>query len=204
MAVISEDHIEQILIQELKDLGYTYVNGADISPEGISQEREFDEVVLKGRLEYAIRRINPNVPSEASEEAIKKVLRSESPSLIQNNYQFHKYLTDGVDVEYRNGDRIIGDKVWLVDYENITNNEFLVVNQLTIIENNVNKRPDVILYVNGLPLVVIELKNAVDENATIQSAFNQLQTYKQAIPSLFHYNTLLVASDGWDALRTWA
>lgn len=200
MAVISEDHIEQILIQEFKDLGYTYVNGADISPEGASQEREFDEVVLKGRLEDAIRRINPNVPSEASEEAIKKVLRSESSSLIQNNYQFHKYLTDGVDVEYRNGDRIVGDKVWLVDYENLKNNEFLVVNQLTIIENNVNKRPDVILYVNGLPLVVIELKNAVDENATIQSAFNQLQTYKQAIPSLFHYNTLLVASDGWDAL----
>lgn len=200
MAVISEDHIEQIFIQEFKDLGYSYVNGADISPDGIAQEREFDEVVLRARLEEAVRRINPNVPSEASEEAIKKVLRSESPSLIQNNYQFHKYLTEGVDVEYRNGDRIVGDKVWLVNYEDTTQNEYLVVNQLTIIENNVNKRPDVILYVNGLPFVIIELKNAVDENATIQSAFNQLQTYKQTIPSLFHYNTLLVASDGWEAL----
>lgn len=200
MAVISEDHIEQILIQEFKDLGYSYVNGADISPDGTAQEREFDEVVLKVRLEEAVRRINPNVPSEASEEAIKKVLRSESPSLIQNNYQFHKYLTEGVDVEYRKGDRIVGDKVWLVNYEDTTQNEYLVVNQLTIIENNVNKRPDVILYVNGLPLVVIELKNAVDENATLQSAFNQLQTYKQAIPSLFHYNVLLIASDGWEAL----
>lgn len=200
MAVISEDHIEQILIQEFKDLGYSYVNGADISPDGTAQEREFDEVVLRARLEEAVRRINPNVPSEASEEAIKKVLRSESPSLIQNNYQFHKYLTEGVDVEYRNGDRIIGDKVWLVNYEDTTQNEYLVVNQLTIIENNVNKRPDVILFVNGLPLVVIELKNAVDENATLQSAFNQLQTYKQAIPSLFLYNALLVASDGWEAL----
>ena len=200
MAVISEDHIEQILIQEFKDLGYSYVNGADISPDGTAQEREFDEVVLRARLEEAVRRINPNVPSEASEEAIKKVLRSESPSLIQNNYQFHKYLTEGVDIEYRNGDRIVGDKVWLVNYEDTTQNEYLVVNQLTIIENNVNKRPDVILYVNGLPLVVIELKNAVDENATLQSAFNQLQTYKQAIPSLFHYNALLVASDGWEAL----
>lgn len=200
MAVISEDHIEQILIQEFKDLGYSYVNGADISPDGISQEREFDEVVLRARLEEAVRRINPNVPSEASEEAIKKVLRSESPSLIQNNYKFHKYLTEGVDVEYRNGDRIVGNKVWLVNYEDTTQNEYLVVNQLTIIENNVNKRPDVILYVNGLPFVVIELKNAVDENATLQSAFNQLQTYKQAIPSLFHYNALLVASDGWEAL----
>ena len=200
MAVISEDHIEQILIQEFKDLGYSYVNGADISPDGAAQEREFDEVVLRARLEEAVRRINPNVPSEASEEAIKKVLRSESPSLIDNNYQFHKYLTEGVDVEYRNGDRIVGDKVWLLNYEDTTQNEFLVVNQLTIIENNVNKRPDVILYVNGLPLVVIELKNAVDENATLQSAFNQLQTYKHAIPSLFHYNALLVASDGWEAL----
>lgn len=200
MAVISEDHIEQILIQEFKDLGYYYVNGADISPDGTVQEREFDEVVLRARLEEAVRRINPNVPSEASEEAIKKVLRSESPSLIQNNYQFHKYLTEGVDVEYRNGDRIVGDKVWLVNYEDTTQNEYLVVNQLTIIENNINKRPDVILYVNGLPLVVIELKNAVDENATLQSAFNQLQTYKQTIPSLFHYNALLVASDGWEAL----
>lgn len=200
MAVISEDHIEQILIQEFKDLGYSYVNGADIAPDGTAKEREFDEVVLRARLEEAVRRINPNVPSEASEEAIKKVLRSESPSLIQNNYQFHKYLIEGVDVEYRNGDRIVGDKVWLVNYEDTTQNEYLVVNQLTIIENNINKRPDVILYVNGLPLVVIELKNAVDENATIQSAFNQLQTYKQAIPSLFHYNALLVASDGWEAL----
>jgi type I restriction enzyme R subunit len=200
MAVISEDHIEQILIQEFKDLGYIYVNGADISPDGTVQEREFDEVVLRARLEAAVRRINPNVPSEASEEAIKKVLRSESPSLIQNNYQFHKYLTEGVDVEYRKGDRIVGDKVWLVNYEDTTQNEYLVVNQLTIIENNINKRPDVILYVNGLPLVVIELKNAVDENATLQSAFNQLQTYKHTIPSLFHYNTLLIASDGWEAL----
>ncbi len=199
-AVISEDHIEQILIQEFKDLGYSYVNGADISPDGITQEREFDEVVLRTKLIEAVRRINPNVPSEASEEAIKKILRSDSPSLIQNNYQFHKYLTDGVDIEYRKGERIVGDKVWLVDYFNPENNEFLVVNQLTIIENNINKRPDVILYVNGLPLVVIELKNAVDENATLQSAFNQLQTYKQAIPSLFHYNTLLVASDGWEAI----
>lgn len=200
MAVISEDHIEQILIQEFIDLGYSYVNGADISPDGIAQEREFDEIVLRARLEEAVRRINPNVPSEASEEAIKKVLRSESPSLIQNNYQFHKYLTEGVDVEYRNEDRIVGDKVWLVNYEDTTQNEYLVVNQLTIIENNINKRPDVILYVNGLPLVVIELKNAVDENATLHSAFNQLQTYKQAIPSLFHYNALLVASDGWEAI----
>jgi type I restriction enzyme R subunit len=200
MAVISEDHIEQIVIQEFIDLGYSYVNGADISPEGISQERQFDEVVLKQRLRDAIRKINPNIPTEAQEDAIKKLLRSDSPSLFQNNYNIHKYLTEGVDVEYRKGDRIIGDKVWLIDYEESNNNEFLVVNQFTIIENNVNKRPDIILFINGLPLVVIELKNAVDENATIHSAFNQLQTYKQAIPSLFLYNALLIVSDGWEAL----
>lgn len=199
-AVISEDNIEQIIIQEFVDLGYTYLNGADISPEGISQEREFDEVVLKHRLQSAIAKLNYNVPLEAQEEALKKVLRTDSPNLFQNNYTFHKYLTDGVDVEYRKGDRIVGDKVWLIDYENPSKNEFLVVNQFTIIENNSNKRPDIILFVNGLPLVVIELKNAVDENATIHSAFNQLQTYKQTIPSLFIYNSLLIVSDGWDAL----
>lgn len=200
MAVISEDHIEQIIIQEFIELGYSYVNGADISPEGIAQEREYDEVVLKSRLNNAIAKLNTTVPAEAQEEALKKVLRTDSPNLSQNNYTFHKYLTDGVDVEYRKGDRIVGDKVWLIDYENPSNNEFLVVNQFTIIENNVNKRPDVILFVNGLPLVVIELKNAVDENATIHSAFNQLQTYKQSISSLFVYNSLLIVSDGWDAL----
>lgn len=200
IAVISEDHIEQIIIQEFIELGYSYVKGSDISPEGKSQEREYNEVVLKNRLHAAISKLNPNVPYEAQEEAIKKVLRTDSPNLFQNNYQVHKYLTDGVDVEYRKGDRIVGDKVWLLDYENPTNNEFLVVNQFTIIENNVNKRPDLILFVNGLPLVVIELKNAVDENATIHSAFNQLQTYKQSISSLFQYNALLIISNGWDAL----
>ena len=200
MAVISEDNIEQVIIQEFIELGYQYINGTDISPDGSMPEREYNEVVLKNRLQEAIAKLNPTIPYEAQEEALRKVLRSDSPELFQNNYQFHKYLTEGVDVEYRKTDRIAGDKVWLIDYETPSNNEFLVINQFTVIEGNTNKRPDVILFVNGLPLVVIELKNAADENATIQSAFNQLQTYKQAIPSLFQYNTLLIASDGWDAL----
>ncbi len=200
MAVISEDHIEQVVIQEFVNLGYEYVHGPTISPEGLYQEREYHEVVLKQRLQAAIARHNSNIPAEAQEEALKKVLRSDSPSLFQNNYTFHKYLTDGVEVEYRKGDRIAGDKVWLLDYTNPHNNEFLVVNQFTIIEGNVNKRPDVILFINGLPLVVIELKNAADENADVHSAFNQLQTYKKAIPTLFQYNALLIVSDGWDAL----
>jgi type I restriction enzyme R subunit len=199
-AILSEDNIEQIIIQEFIDLGYTYIHGGDISPEGINQEREFDEVVLKKRLRSAISRLNPKLPEEAKEEALKKVLRTDSPNLFQNNYTFHKYLTEGIDIEYRKNDRIVGDKVWLIDYTNIQKNEYLVVNQFTIIENNTNKRPDLILFINGLPLVVIELKNAVDENATIHSAFNQLQTYKQSIPSLFTYNSLLIVSDGWDAL----
>ena len=200
MSVISEDHIERVVLQEFTDLGYQYMNGADISPEGMFQERQYQEVVLKKRLQNAIARLNPSIPQEAQEEALRKVLRSDSPNLFQNNYTFHKYLTEGVEIEYRKADRIAGDKVWLIDYSHPENNEFLVINQFTIIEGNTNKRPDIILYVNGLPLVVIELKNAIDENATIQSAFNQLQTYKQAIPSLFQYNCMLIISDGWHAL----
>jgi type I restriction enzyme R subunit len=200
MAVISEDHIEKVVIEEFVSLGYQYINGADISPEGVAQEREFNEVVLKQRLQQAIAALNPKVTSEAQEEALRKVLRSDSPNLFQNNYQFHKYLTDGVDVEYRLGDRIVGDKVWLINYEQPEQNEFLVVNQFTITDGNINKRPDLILFVNGLPLVVIELKNAANEGADIGAAFNQLQTYKKTIPSLFQYNALLIASDGWEAV----
>lgn len=200
MAVLSEDHIEQIIIQEFIDLGYQYILGADISPDGSMPEREYNEVVLKNRLRTAIAKLNPTIPHEAQEDALRKVLRSDSPVLFQNNYNFHKYLTEGVEIEYRKADRIAGDKVWLIDYENPENNEFLVVNQFTIIEGNTNKRPDIILFINGLPLVVIELKNAVDENADVHAAFNQLQTYKQAISSLFQFNALLIISDGWDAL----
>jgi type I restriction enzyme, R subunit len=200
VAVISEDSIEQIVIKELQDLGYTHLNGIDISPDGMMQEREFHEVVLKQRLQDAITTINSNVPAEAQEEALRKVLRSDSPNLYQNNYNFHRYLTEGVEVEYRNEGRIVGDKVWLVDYDNPENNEFLVVNQFTVIEGDTNKRPDIVLFVNGLPLVVIELKNAADENADIKAAFNQIQTYKQTIPLLFQYNVLLIATDGWEAI----
>jgi type I restriction enzyme R subunit len=199
-AVLSEDHIEQILIQELTELGYSYLHGGLISPDGLYAERTFQEVVLKERLREAIAKFNPSIPYEAQEDALKKVLRADSPELVMNNYTFHKYLTEGVEIEYRKGDRIVGDKVWLVDFSRVEANEFLAVNQFTIIEANQNKRPDLILFVNGLPLVVIEIKNATDEKADLQAAFNQLQTYKKAIPSLFQYNSLLIATDGWDAL----
>ena len=115
-AVISKDHIEQTIIQEFIALGYSYVNGAAISPEGLAKEREYDELVLKSRLRNTMAKLNPGVLEDAQEEAMKKVLRTDSPNLFQNNYAFYKYLTNGVDVEYWKGDRIVGDKVWLMDY----------------------------------------------------------------------------------------
>ncbi|MBX2985433.1 MAG: type I restriction endonuclease subunit R [Bacteroidia bacterium] len=196
---ITENEIEEIALSYLQGLGYTYQLGTVISPDGEHPERQYNEVVLVTRLRDAIDKLNPNISQDAKEDALKKVLRTESPNALINNETFHRYLTDGVDVEMRTESGIRGEKIYIVDFENPENNEFLAVNQFTVIEGNQNKRPDIILFVNGLPLVVIELKNAVDENANLKSAFNQLQTYKQAIPSLFTYNSLMVISDGWDA-----
>lgn len=199
MNSITENEIEEIALSYLQGLGYTYQLGTVISPDGEHPERQYNEVVLVTRLRDAIDKLNPNISQDAKEDALKKVLRTESPNALINNENFHRYLTDGVDVEMRTESGIRGEKIYIVDFESPENNEFLAVNQFTVIEGNQNKRPDIILFVNGLPLVVIELKNAVDENANLKSAFNQLQTYKQAIPSLFTYNSLLIISDGWDA-----
>ncbi|MCB9082320.1 MAG: type I restriction endonuclease subunit R [Lewinellaceae bacterium] len=196
---ITENEIEEIALGYLQRLGYAYLLGTDISPDGDHPERQYNEVVLTTRLRDAIDKLNPALSQDAKEDALKKVLRTDSPNLLINNETFHKYLTDGVDVEIRTESGIRGEKVYIVDFDNPDNNEFLAINQFTVIEGSQNKRPDIILFVNGLPLVVIELKNAVDENATIKSAYNQIQTYKQAIPSLFTYNELLIISDGWDA-----
>ncbi|KAF5064185.1 hypothetical protein DSECCO2_286840 [anaerobic digester metagenome] len=196
---ITENEIEEIALSYLQGLGYTYQLGTVISPDGEHPERQYNEVVLVTRLRDAIDKLNPNISLDAKEDALKKVLRTESPNALINNENFHRYLTDGVDVEMRTESGIRGEKIYIVDFESPENNEFLAVNQFTVVEGNQNKRPDIILFVNGLPLVVIELKNAVDENANLKSAFNQLQTYKQAIPSLFTYNSLLIISDGWDA-----
>lgn len=196
---ITENEIEEIAISYMESFGYEYIFGTDISPDGEHPERQYNEVILTTRLRDAIDKLNPTISQDAKEDALKKVLRTDSPNLLINNETFHKYLTQGVDVEVRTIAGIRGQKVYIVDFENPENNEFLAVNQFTIIEGSQNKRPDIILFVNGLPLVVIELKNAADENATIKSAYNQLQTYKQAIPSLFTYNELLIVSDGWDA-----
>jgi type I restriction enzyme, R subunit len=144
--------------------------------------------------------LNPDIPSEALEDAFRKSTRPDSPSLIVNNRQFHKMLTEGVDVEYRNEEgRIVGDKVWLVDFAYPESNDWLVVNQFTVIEGQQNRRPDLVVFVNGMPLAVIELKNPADENATIKAAYNQFQTYKMDIPSLFPYNEMLVISDSTEA-----
>lgn len=197
---ITENEIEKIALSYLESLGYSYLLGTDISPDGEHPERQYNEVVLATRLRDAIDKLNPTITQDAKEDALKKVLRTESPNLLINNESFHRYLTDGVDVEVRTESGIRGEKVYIVNFETPENNEFLAINQYTIIEGNQNKRPDIILFINGLPLVVIELKNAVDENANVRSAYNQLQTYKHAIPSLFTYNELLIVSDGWDAL----
>ncbi|MBT3206753.1 MAG: type I restriction endonuclease subunit R [Bacteroidetes bacterium] len=151
------------------------------------------------RLQNAIRRISPKIPIDSLEEALKEIQRINSPELIANNESFHRMLTEGINVSYQKDGNQRGDLVWLIDFENAENNEFIVANQYTVIENGNNKRPDMILFVNGIPLVVIELKNPADENATIKSAFKQLQTYKEIIPSLFTYNGLMIISDGFEA-----
>ena len=197
---ITENAIEQFTIELLKRLGYQYLYAPDIAPDGGHPERvSYEEVLLTDRLRSAVRRINPEVPVDAQEEALKEVQRIHSPDLISNNETFHRMLTEGIRVSYQKEGYRRGDLVWLIDFECPENNEFLIVNQFTVVENGTNKRPDVILFVNGIPLVVMELKNPADENATVKSAFKQLQTYKQMIPGLFTYNSFMIASDGLEA-----
>lgn len=200
MERLTENAIEAFAIKLFERLGYSYVYAPEITPDGERPERSrYDEVLLIERLRTAVRRINPSVPLAAQQEAIKEVERIHSPELLANNEAFHRMLTEGVKVSYQQDGNDRGDLVWLIDFANPENNEFVVANQFTVIENHQNKRPDVILFVNGIPLVVMELKNAVDENATIKSAYQQLETYKQVIPTLFNYNALLVISDGLEA-----
>jgi len=177
-AKITEDQIELLAIERLETLGYSYLYGPDIAPDSDAPEREsFEDVLLHSRLEAAIAHINPQVPPAARADALRQLQRLNAPDLIVNNEAFHRMLTEGITVTYQVDGAPRGDLVWLVDFDHPDNNEWLVVNQFTVIENGVNKRPDVILFVNGLPLVVIELKNAADENATVKSAFKQIQTY---------------------------
>ncbi len=197
---ITESTIETFAIELLEKHGYQYIYGPDIAPDSETPERTtFEDVLLLQKLKTAVSRINPDIPAEAREEAIKQIERLNFPELITNNETFHRLLTEGIKVTYQKYGNSRGDLVWLIDFKEPENNDFIVLNQYTVIENHVNKRPDVIIFVNGIPLVVIELKNPADENATVHTAFKQLQTYKQAIPSLFIYNGFLVISDGLEA-----
>jgi type I restriction enzyme, R subunit len=195
-----ESTVEDATLELFADLGYGILHGPDIAPgEMFAERKEHSDVVLVGRLRESLKRINPKAPAEAIEEAIRKVLHSDSPNLIASNRRFHQFLTDGVPVEYQGKDRVIHDQLQLVDFKTPANNDWVALNQFTVIENRNNRRPDVVLLINGLPLAVFELKNLADENATIRDAFNQFQTYKKDIPSLFPYNELFVISDGIQA-----
>lgn len=197
---LTESAIEAFAIELLEKQGYQYIYGPSIAPDSDTPVRaSFEEVILTERIKAAVARINPTVPADARDDAVKQITRLNSPELIANNEAFHRLLTEGIKVTYQKDGQSRGDLVWLVDFHEPENNDFLVLNQFTVIENHVNKRPDVILFVNGLPLVVIELKNPADENATVHDAFKQLQTYKQAIPCLFPYNSFMVISDGLEA-----
>ena len=224
MGNMTENILEETCLYWLEELGWSIVHGPDIAPDTRDAERDsYSEVILKDRLITSLSQINPDVPAVGIDEAVKKLLVTDSPDLLVNNRNFHRLLTDGVDVEVPSSDEYGGTrhlKVWLVDIETIENNDWLALNQLTVIEKSVagqsevNRRADVVLYLNGLPIAVLELKNPGDENATIKHAFNQLQTYKKDIPSLFTTNELLVISDGilarsgtltsgWDRYMPW-
>ncbi|MDD2413343.1 MAG: type I restriction endonuclease subunit R, partial [Bacteroidales bacterium] len=200
MTRITEHSIEAFAIELLDKLGYEYIYAPNIAPDGETPEREsYEQVLLVERLQNAVKRINKSMPADAQAEAIKEIQRIASPELLANNEAFHRLLTEGIPVSKRVDGDDRGDRVWLIDFKNPYNNDFVVANQFTVVENNNNKRPDVILFVNGIPLVVIELKNAADENATINSAFKQIETYKSIIPTLFTYNSFVVISDGLEA-----
>jgi type I restriction enzyme R subunit len=200
MSKLHESAVEEMAIEELQSLGYTYIGGVDLAPDALNPERNsYGDVLLMGRLQAAMSKLNPTIPADVISGAARKLSRIATSNMLADNEEFHKMLVDGVPVEYRKGGDIKGDYVRVVDFDNPWNNEFLVVNQYTIVQNNNNKRPDVLLFVNGIPLVIFELKNPADENATCHKAFDQLQAYKLAIPGLFTYNEICIISDGLEA-----
>ena len=200
MVKLCESAIEEMAIEELQSLGYTYISGVDLAPDALNPERHsYGDVLLIGRLQAAMSKLNPSIPIDVIHGAARKLSRIATSNMLTDNEEFHLMLVDGVPVEYRKNGDIKGDFVHVLDFENPVNNEFLVVNQYTIVQNNNNKRPDVLLFINGIPLVIFELKNPADENATCHKAYDQLQAYKMAIPRLFTYNEICIISDGLEA-----
>ena len=201
MAKMTESEVEEAALAWLSGLGYAVLHGPDIGPDGPIPERgSYDEVLLAGRVRKALARFNPNLSTETLEDVLRKVRQAETPSLIEENRRLHRYLIEGVPVDVVREDGSIGsDVARLIDFQDIEANDWLAVNQFTVIEGRHNRRPDIVLFVNGLPLAVIELKNPGDENATLEGAFNQLQTYKDGIPTLFRTNAALITSDGLQA-----
>jgi type I restriction enzyme R subunit len=198
--MITEDQLEHICLTWFRENGYETAFGPDLAPDGETPERvDYRQVVLAARLLSAMQRINPHIPLAVLEEAALAVARPESPVLIHNNRTFHRLLLEGIPVEYSDGDETRNDHAQLVDFNHYRNNQFLVVNQLTIQGTQKNRRPDVVVFVNGLPIAVIELKNPSNAQTDVWDAFNQLQTYKEDISDLFVFNEALVVSDGWTA-----
>ncbi|MHB1304430.1 MAG: type I restriction endonuclease subunit R [Acidiphilium sp.] len=201
MTRFTETHVEDAALAWVAELGYAILHGPDIAPDSARPERtSYDEVILPARLNAAVARLNPTIPAEVQADAIRRVRLAEYPGLVEENRRLHRYLAEGVPVEFAGPDGAIkGDVVRLVDYAVPAANDWLAVNQFTVIEQKTNRRPDIVLFLNGLPVVVIELKNAGDENATLDGAFRQLQTYKAQISGLFRTNIALIISDGLGA-----
>lgn len=200
MPKLTESALETFAIKLFERLGYTHIHAPDMAPDGDHPERrDYAEVLLTGRLEQAVRRIHPKLPADVLHMALKEVQRIGSPDLLADNETFHRLLTEGVKVSYRHQGDERGELVWLIDFARPENNEFVVASQFTVIENHQKKRLDLVLFVNGIPLVVIELKNAADKNATLKAAWQQIETYKHSIPGLFASNALVVISDGLEA-----
>ncbi len=198
---ITESVVEQCSLDWLRELDYEILPGLIIAPgEATAERSNYKQVFLFDRLQTKLEDLNPKIPLEGLEEALRKVRQIIHPTLIENNRAFHRLLVEGVDVEFRNkAGQIVHDKVWLIDFDSPEKNEFLAVNQFTVEEGQFNRRADVVVFVNGIPLAVLELKNIADKQATIRKAFDQFQTYKTQIPVLFNTNALLVISDGYEA-----
>lgn len=199
MNIFNEDMLEVSVIELLQSMGYSYAFGPDISLGGDHQERkDYKEVILPGRVKKALKRINKDLPQEALDEAFRQIITFNSPMLEENNRYFHQLMVEGIEVSFNDGHYIRTKRAYIIDFENPDNNDFLAVNQMTVMENE-SRRPDLVVFINGIPLVVMELKSAIDENVGIESAYNQIQTYKKDVPSLFNYNAFSILTDGVNA-----